>query len=294
MLIVKCLVAPWHGPDEVECVTPPRRLPKLLSECPYEPATALFRSFEIEHVTSTPFPRGRGLDLGCGTGRLMKVVLEDVGPRELVGVEPDPKEAKLARESGIYEVVHAVPGESIPEPDSSFDFVFSNSVLEHIIELDRVLREVGRVLRTRGSFVFTVPADTFHACLRGPVLPWVSRERYLNDLDRRLVHLRYPTEAEWSVMLTDAGLDLKSCTRYLWRNQTRRWETLSRATGGLLYSLGGKRAKPIELQRRFSVRSSWTLPVPLARLEARVISSGLRSTRDTAMSGGMMIHAIRT
>jgi SAM-dependent methyltransferase len=275
-------------------VTTPRLLPRFLAECPYEPATALFRAFEIEHLTRTPFPEGRGLDLGCGTGRLMRVVLDDVGPRRVVGLEPDPFEAELARESGTYDAVHIAPGESIPEPDASFDFVFSNSVLEHIPALDAVLAEVSRVLRSGGSFIFTVPADTFHTCLRGPVLPWVSRDRYLIDLDKRLVHLRYPTEAEWSEMLSEVGLDLKSCSRYLSPHQTRRWETLSRATGGLLYSLSRKRARPIEVQRKLSVRSSWTLPLPLARVEARLVSLGLPRTRDSGVSGGMMIRAVRT
>jgi SAM-dependent methyltransferase len=135
---------------------------------PFQPATMLWRVFEIEAVQRHVELRGRGCDIGCGDGTLAATVFSVYDPRPtIVGVEPDPADCAAARASGTYISTHCVRGDAIPEPDGAFDFVFSNSTLEHIPGLDRVLREAARVLRPDGVFVFTVPSDEFHACLRG-------------------------------------------------------------------------------------------------------------------------------
>ena len=84
---------------------------------PEQPATALWRAIEIGHLlrrTALPV-NGRGLDLGCGNGRVTGLVRDRSRARwELVGVDPDPREVALARESGIYEAVHEVDGRLHP------------------------------------------------------------------------------------------------------------------------------------------------------------------------------------
>jgi SAM-dependent methyltransferase len=47
--------------------------------------------------------------------------------------------------------------ESIPVPDESFDAVLLTQVLEHVPEPARVLRELHRILRPRGSLFLTAP-----------------------------------------------------------------------------------------------------------------------------------------
>jgi SAM-dependent methyltransferase len=117
-----------------------------------------------------------------------------------------------------------------------------------------VLAEVARLLRPQGRFLFTVPGPAFHANLRGSILPWVSRQRYLNDIDHRLAHVRYPTSSEWSRLCEDAGLCLAGCLGYLDQRETRCWETLSRLTGGLAYAIYRKQRSPIRIQRQLGLR----------------------------------------
>ena len=167
-----------------------------LSTYPAQPATAVWRAVEIGVLLDIGIPEGRGLDLGCGDGKLTALILQRAGARVLVGVDLDPLEARAAGRSGIYAAVHTAPAHRVPEADGSFDFVISNSVLEHLLALEPVLHEVARLLRPGGRFLFTVPGPGFHANLRGSLLPWVARARYLQDLDRRLAHLHYPTEPE--------------------------------------------------------------------------------------------------
>lgn len=142
-------------------------LRRFLHDYPFQPATAVWRATEIDHVIAYPFPEGFGLDLGCGDGQLTQIILESVGTRSMVGIDIDPQEAALAEKSGIYERIHITPADQIPEKDSCFDWVFSNSVLEHIPNLDDVIAEVSRLLRPGGPFLLTVPGDKFYQCLGG-------------------------------------------------------------------------------------------------------------------------------
>jgi len=45
----------------------------------------------------------------------------------------------------------------MPFEDASFQTVISNSVLEHIPDLDAVLLETARVLKPGGMFIFASP-----------------------------------------------------------------------------------------------------------------------------------------
>lgn len=259
-----------------------RLLRRLVSENPFQPATSWWRAIELAVVVEHGMPRGTGLDLGCGDGKLMRILLEAAqASPELVGVDIDPLETRDAAASGVYRRVHTTPGAAIPEPDAGFDFAFSNSVLEHIDELDPVMAEVARVLRPGGAFVFTVPSDGFHGCLAGPLLPWVARSRYLASIDRRCLHRRYWGEAEWRACLARSGMELSRAVPYLTAAQVRRWETLSRFTAGILYGLTGERLQPIDIQRALRVRRRGVrLPDWMAAPLGAAVGAGVRGEAD--------------
>lgn len=263
-------------------------LGRTLAAAPQQPATAFWRALELAHLVRSGAlpPTGAGIDLGCGDGGVTRLLRESLDADwRLVGVDPDPDEVALARASGEYERVHAAPGDTIPEADGSFDFVLSNSVLEHVVDLGPVLREVARVLRPGGRLVATVPGPAFTDLLRGPsalgrlATGASDRSSYVAALDRRLAHVRYWSVAEWQSGLADAGLSLVESSGYLTRTELRRWETLSNATGGLLSRVGG--SSPIGVQRRLGLRRS--LPAP-ARAGvgalAPLLEAGLRRDGD--------------
>lgn len=241
-------------------------------------------------------PDGRGLDLGCGDGLLTRIVLEKVGSRTLVGIDPDPAEAAQARELGIYAAVHVAPGDQVPEPDGSFDWVLSNSVLEHIPAIEPVLAEVARLLRNGGVFILTVPGPGFHDALRGPLLPGASRSDYLRHLDHRLAHHRYWGPDDWRRELAPHGLRVVGATGYMDRRQVERWESISRFTAGVLYGLSARRRQPIEIQRGLGLRKQGRrMPGLVARRLASILAAGIDGDTPAADqdSACCLIEAVR-
>lgn len=254
-------------------------LADFIADYPAQPATAFMRAIEMEAFLRPNLPEGRGLDVGCGDGKLTSIAFGHIGARRLVGVDLDPLETAAAEACGLYESVHTCPAAETPLEDASFDFAISNSVLEHIPDVEPVLAEIGRLMRPGAPFVITAPTIGFRENMAGPLFGG-DRAAYLDQLDARLAHFHYHDREGWRAMLDRAGFELEEVFGYLDRRECRRWETLSRFTGGLLYRIAGSSARPIELQRKLGLRQAqnrFKLPRGLAALIGRTISIGRRA-----------------
>lgn len=265
-----------------------------MQETPAQPATNLWRAAELTALIDQALPSLQSsktiLDLGCGDGGIM-AVLRPYLPAAvaLVGLDADPDETKLAEQRGLYAKTVTAGAERIPLADASVDAILSNSVLEHIASLDGVLKECGRLLRSGGVFVATVPGPDFHRCLRGSWLPWVKRTGYERDLDKRLAHLRYWTVEAWWQHMAAAGLALTETHNYLPAPFVKRWEFLSRLTGGLVYHLAGKTMPPIRLQRKMGLRRAVRIPKILIYGLSWILSRGLGGKQKGPWGGLLLI-----
>jgi SAM-dependent methyltransferase len=98
------------------------------------------------------------LDVGCGDGHFASITF----PRPLdAGIDPGAAVLREARDRGAYHVLAQALGDALPYAGGTFATVISNSVLEHIPDVDSVLAEIARVLRPGGRFIFCVPGDRF-------------------------------------------------------------------------------------------------------------------------------------
>ncbi|MGM1065586.1 class I SAM-dependent methyltransferase [Saccharothrix sp. Mg75] len=101
----------------------------------------------------------RVLDVGCGTGNLLRSIGERHPRVELVGLDPDPKALARAgrkiRRAGLAVRLDRGFAQELPHPDGSFDRVFSSLMLHHLdtASKDALLAEVRRVLRPDGVLV---------------------------------------------------------------------------------------------------------------------------------------------
>ncbi len=99
---------------------------------------------------------GDFLELGCGNGVVSKwIAKEYLG--NVTGVDVDPEQIELAQRDTIG-MPHIrfleADATKLPFEDSSFDVVLSFGVLHHIHNWLDALKEVKRVLRNKGYFVY--------------------------------------------------------------------------------------------------------------------------------------------
>lgn len=92
------------------------------------------------------------LDIGCGHAKFLKPIYDSVS--EVWGLDPDAgalKKNKLIRNKVVG------TAEKLPFDDNSFDIICSAWVMEHLENPEAVLKEIKRVLKPGGRFVFLTP-----------------------------------------------------------------------------------------------------------------------------------------
>jgi len=109
-------------------------------------------------------PGSHVLDAGCGSGRHLRALAKLPGLK-IVGVDRNPADVDEAVKalkkmpdalSTDYSVTCA-DITRLPFADGSFDCVICSEVLEHIPEHEAALKELVRVLKSRGTLVVSVP-----------------------------------------------------------------------------------------------------------------------------------------
>ena len=100
-----------------------------------------------------------GLDIGAGKGSTTEFLLKYANKATCLDKEKKELVILKKRMEAKGDKVSSVVGDAkdLPFKDLSFDLIFSNCVLEHIKEDEKVLAEIGRCLKPRGSLIMTFP-----------------------------------------------------------------------------------------------------------------------------------------
>ena len=110
-------------------------------------------------------PDSRVLDVGCGTGELLRRLRAKYPQAVLAGLDPVPEMLEVARgKLSGNEDLRVGYADSLPWRAGSFDVVVSCNMFHYITHPVEALREMARVIRPGGALVLTDWCDDYLAC----------------------------------------------------------------------------------------------------------------------------------
>lgn len=194
----------------------------------------------------------RVLDLGCGTGALLRS-LRDRVTKDSVGVDVSEPMLEQARRRDVQGIYRRIDGPSLPFPDDHFDTVVSLLSWRYV-DWDPMLAEVARVLRPGGRLL---------------VVDMVAKAAELRELPVVLLHkLRekrhltqfphYPTARE--ALVTDPAWATMLQYNPIRAEHEYRWYFESRFPGRRVHTLDlGRRTRVLGFDSG-PVHNSWFPP----------------------------------
>jgi SAM-dependent methyltransferase len=168
---------------------------------------ALIRGVEATYYQTLDLPTPI-LDVGCGDGHFASLVFN-----QKIDVGIDPWRAPILEAAGrkSYHMLVQADGSRVPFSPGMFSSAFSNSVLEHILDIEAVLGETARVLKPGAPFYFCVPNERYLSELS--ISRWLGNgyTRWFKQISR-VIHADGPQI--WETRLEQAGFRLERWWHY--------------------------------------------------------------------------------
>jgi ubiquinone/menaquinone biosynthesis C-methylase UbiE len=177
-----------------------------------EYSQSLYETELIQHVHETT----DWLDLGCGHQVLPswradaeKQLIENC--RSIVGVDYSLESLK-----NHHNIQSRVRGDitNLSFRDGSFDLVTANMVVEHLDNPSAQFREINRVLRPGGVFIFHTPNTLGHATVMARLVPGPIKDKMAFVLDGRKeedvfeTHYKANTPNQIAAVAAECGFDV--------------------------------------------------------------------------------------
>ncbi|KPJ59405.1 MAG: hypothetical protein AMJ46_11295 [Latescibacteria bacterium DG_63] len=169
----------------------------------------------------------RFLDVGCGEGHvLIEASARGWSP---YGIDISDNRIDAAKNERIHFIKGSIFEASFP--DGFFDSVYMNSVLEHVVDPMKLLREIKRVLRAGGLLFFGVPnEDSLYNDVRQVLFKLFGR----GELSARLSPFKSPyhvsgfTKKSIGAALDEVGFEAVGFRNFAGEYEWRKYRLLSR------------------------------------------------------------------
>ncbi len=126
--------------------------------------------FYNEVLDIVPEFKGDVLEAGVGQGVVLRNIAERGGKnvKSLTGIDLSDRLLDMARQAVPQATILKADIEAMPFPDNSFDIAVMVDTFQYLLDFDKALSEIKRVLRPEGQLLVTVPNKK-----------WILFERYI-------------------------------------------------------------------------------------------------------------------
>ncbi|MGI8460347.1 MAG: class I SAM-dependent methyltransferase [Solirubrobacterales bacterium] len=154
------------------------------------------------------------LDFGCGRGRYLELIANELPGAMVRGCELSPVAVQSCRRDYPEFEVLPMNQSAAPFASEAFDLIACLEVIEHTPDAGATARELRRLLRPGGSAIVTTPCSNrgsgpwlYNALTRGFEDTPDGIGRFATDDP---AHLRRLTTRKLSALLQDAGLQIRA------------------------------------------------------------------------------------
>jgi len=99
----------------------------------------------------------RLLDIGSGAGVGARLLAETIGIDHVVCIDISIAALEETRRHGHSPLIASAEGLRLPFPNSVFDVVVLDEVIEHLVDTDSIIDEIHRVLKDEGQLLLSTP-----------------------------------------------------------------------------------------------------------------------------------------
>jgi len=174
---------------------------KFLDTFWFAPMDSIIRGYEAVIWQKYKF-NPKVLDIGIGDGRYDALVFK--GRVVDVGIDPDKDSLVKIKKVKLFKKILCESAEKMSFENSSFSTVVSNSTIEQIDEDIETVKEISRVIKKGGKFLFTVPTPEFNTYLKKCGMT----AKKINKFNNRAFHKHFRNFAEWKKILIRNSLQI--------------------------------------------------------------------------------------
>jgi len=139
------------------------------------------------------------LDYGSGDGQHASLIQKHCSA-DVVGVDISPRAVDMARKRNPALSFHVIEdGKPLPFERETFDVVFAGDVIEHLLDVDSLVREWSRVTKQGGLLIVTTP---YHGFVKNVVIALTCFDQHFSP---RGEHIRFFTVRTLTSCLEAAG-----------------------------------------------------------------------------------------
>lgn len=171
--------------------------------------TGYYNQTRSEMLAFVPSTAKSVLEIGCGNGEFSRAIQQKFGA-EVWGVEPNTSAAAQANKHLNKVLCGSIENNIDNLPNSHFDCICMNDVIEHLLDPWQVLLSLRIKLRSKGVVIASIPNVRHYENLSNLLFNSDWRYTEAGTLDRS--HLRFFTPKSMQRLFEEAGYSIQQIT----------------------------------------------------------------------------------